>query len=404
MDNKKKIKLLVVLIIIGIIAVLVSIYILKVKPLAAELSKQDRDPIRIEDLTLIDSALSKLRDSNQDAFLGDQNRVYISIPAYSTNCSGLNLPPLPNNWEYRCQTEKNYRDLNGQGWLPVDFTKLPEDFKFKSSLPTDSVNTAESGYYYSYVVGENNNFVLTSLLESDENLKKITPKDGGTDSVRLEVGSNLQLWAKAQGLVGYWKFDEGQGIEAADSSGNNTGTLMNEPAWVDGRIGKALSFNGKDNYVKTSNPLNIENGEITFETWAYLLSNATPTHPTLIGRGGQPDNGAVSFGFVNTSNLRLDWSDGTTGNYAMFDARQYRDNWHHFVAVLSYPNNYARIYVDGILKSEQTMGSFAFKLNWPILIGNSWGVHSWNGFIDEVKIYNRALNSSEIRTVFNATK
>ncbi|MCI0749135.1 MAG: Ig-like domain-containing protein, partial [Nevskiales bacterium] len=53
----------------------------------------------------------------------------------------------------------------------------------------------------------------------------------------------------AHGLVGHWKFDEGSGTTASDSSGNgNTGTL-NGPVWVPGAIGRALSFDGINDYV-----------------------------------------------------------------------------------------------------------------------------------------------------------
>jgi hypothetical protein len=47
------------------------------------------------------------------------------------------------------------------------------------------------------------------------------------------------------GLVGWWKFDEGSGTVAYDSSGNgNDGNLTNGPTWTTGKIGGALSFDG----------------------------------------------------------------------------------------------------------------------------------------------------------------
>ncbi|MBU4338844.1 hypothetical protein KKD57_04800, partial [Patescibacteria group bacterium] len=255
--NKRNI-FLIILIIIGIIAILVSIYILNLKPYVAELEKRDRDPARIEDLSLIDSALTKLRDANPNIFWGDQNRVYVSLPSYSANCSGLELPSLPEGFEYRCKTEAEYLKIDGQGWLPVDFTKLPKDFKFEKSLPKDPVKTDDSRYYYSYTIGEKNDFVITSLLESDEYLKKTALNDGGTDPMRLEVGSNLQLWAKVSGLVGYWNFDEGEGKIAKDLSGNgNDGNLISGPVWIDGKVGKALSFYGVDDYVEIPNSISL---------------------------------------------------------------------------------------------------------------------------------------------------
>src|SRR3989338_235532 len=65
------------------------------------------------------------------------------------------------------------------------------------------------------------------------------------------------------GLVGYWSMDEGSGSYAGDSSGNkNTGTLTNGPTWVDGKRGKALNFDGVNDYV------NLGSGDI-------MSSNAT---------------------------------------------------------------------------------------------------------------------------------
>ncbi len=61
------------------------------------------------------------------------------------------------------------------------------------------------------------------------------------------------------GLVGYWKFDEGSGTTATDSSGNgNTGTIYGA-TWVDGKSGKALSFDGNDDYV-VSTTVNFSTG------------------------------------------------------------------------------------------------------------------------------------------------
>ncbi|RJS75398.1 PEGA domain-containing protein, partial [Methanophagales archaeon] len=73
----------------------------------------------------------------------------------------------------------------------------------------------------------------------------------------------------AGGLVGYWKFDEGAGTTAVDSSGNNNnGTLIDNPDWVNGKIGKALGFNGSTNYVEINDSDSLDGfDEITIEAW-----------------------------------------------------------------------------------------------------------------------------------------
>src|SRR3989344_5710581 len=72
----------------------------------------------------------------------------------------------------------------------------------------------------------------------------------------LPIGANAAVIKKPPadlGLVGYWSLNEGQGGLATDSSGNgNTGALTNGPVWANGKLGKALSFDGSDDVVKTN--------------------------------------------------------------------------------------------------------------------------------------------------------
>ena len=73
------------------------------------------------------------------------------------------------------------------------------------------------------------------------------------------------------GLVGYWKLDKGSGRIAFDSSGNdNHGILMNDLMWVNGRYGKALSFDGIDDYVYISDSESLRVQSFTLGAWIYM--------------------------------------------------------------------------------------------------------------------------------------
>ena len=66
----------------------------------------------------------------------------------------------------------------------------------------------------------------------------------------LLLGPVWSAWAADPTLVGWWWFDDGVGTTAADSSGyKNNGTLTNGPMWVAGKFGKAMQFDGVDDYV-----------------------------------------------------------------------------------------------------------------------------------------------------------
>ncbi|MFA5813978.1 MAG: hypothetical protein WC862_05735, partial [Patescibacteria group bacterium] len=76
------------------------------------------------------------------------------------------------------------------------------------------------------------------------------------------------------GLVGYWAMDEGAGNKAYDQSGNwNTGTASGSPAWADGKLGKALSFDGTDDYVSIPSATYLQgNQNLTISLWFYYTN------------------------------------------------------------------------------------------------------------------------------------
>ncbi|MHC4285297.1 MAG: LamG-like jellyroll fold domain-containing protein, partial [Planctomycetota bacterium] len=78
----------------------------------------------------------------------------------------------------------------------------------------------------------------------------------------------------ARGLIGHWTFDEGKGMIARDSSGrNNHGTIMGSAKWAKGRIGRALDFDGTDDFVSIPNEGNFDiTGSITVTAWIRVNS------------------------------------------------------------------------------------------------------------------------------------
>ena len=69
-------------------------------------------------------------------------------------------------------------------------------------------------------------------------------------------------------LVGWWRFDEGTGTTAADSSGNgNDGTFNGDPQWVVGYFGGALEFDGSDDYIDCGNDPSLDLTKWTITFW-----------------------------------------------------------------------------------------------------------------------------------------
>lgn len=207
--------------------------------------------------------------------------------------------------------------------------------------------------------------------------------------------SILTPQAKAGSLppVGYWKFDEGSGTFASDSSGNgNTGTLMNGPQWVDGVIGKALKFDGIDDYlsVPDSPSLDVSGNQITVEFWMKpaLDIDASTSYQKLYDKGDAYHSaiggGGLRFTIAyvhDIDSLRKTWSGGT---------------WYHIAHV--YDGSAISIYVNGVLDNSEpeTGGIHVTSLPFTIAAYTFGGQWYFPGTIDEFAIYNYARTPEKI--------
>ncbi|MBM3242270.1 hypothetical protein FJZ31_38875, partial [Candidatus Poribacteria bacterium] len=79
--------------------------------------------------------------------------------------------------------------------------------------------------------------------------------------------SDAQLDMK--GVVAIWLLDEGKGNKVTDASGNahDGGFKSGEPKWVDGMFGKALSFDGVDDWVEMNAPVVVDTVDFTMGCW-----------------------------------------------------------------------------------------------------------------------------------------
>jgi hypothetical protein len=203
--------------------------------------------------------------------------------------------------------------------------------------------------------------------------------------------------------VGYWNFDKGSGSEANDSSENdNDGTLMNGPTWVDGKHGKALDFDGVDDYINCGNDVSLyPMGSVTVEAWfkhtgqnGYLFSN-------WFGGGWRGINLGVYTG--STDYLIFSIGNNAQGNDSANAGSKFNDgNWHQVVGVYDQTNLRLKIYVDGIVKEDKSTSitSIGYGSNTAknVTLGAPFdGTCYWlNGTIDEIAIYNRAKSPEEI--------
>ena len=193
----------------------------------------------------------------------------------------------------------------------------------------------------------------------------------------------------------YWKFDEIMGKSAFDSSGNGNNGTISGATWTAGKIGNALSFDGINGYVKAGNKanLNINGNQITIEAWVYPKSLS---ESYIVSKF---NGDTVTSGYnllITQSNIYFRLGDGKTRYQFAPSHGMSTNTWYHIVAL--YDGKSMKIYKNGLALPGSTSFSGNISRNSNnVTIGQRVGnSYRWNGFIDEVKIYNRALSAAEV--------
>ena len=205
-------------------------------------------------------------------------------------------------------------------------------------------------------------------------------------------------------LVGYWKFDEGSGNIAHDSSvfGNN-GTLINGPTWTTGQVNNALSFDGVNDYVDCGSITQYESFSISI--WVNPTANPNQIDSSYLSvYNGLDSNLRFSIAqnsFYNYVRWRL--PDGNYVNYRLSNNGSL-NQWAHYVVTYDGVNDILKGYKNGQLQYTYNTGIYS-NFGHGVRIGMN-GVNNWyfTGLIDEVRIYNRALSDTEIKRYYDLTK
>ena len=212
------------------------------------------------------------------------------------------------------------------------------------------------------------------------------------------------------GLTGYWKFDDGSGSTAADSSGNgNTGTLVNTPTWTTGQIGGGIGVvNTSSQYINLNNPSTYDltsTGSVTVSAWVKTGASVVNSHCGIVKRGALFTLETNDQYLLASSNDRFEFTlgNGTTFVTASTPGASLAANTWYFVTGVADANTVS-IYLNGNLSNTQTRLSGSPPTPALMLIG-SWATSLgyWLGTIDEVRIYNRALSADEISRLYRLT-
>ncbi len=230
--------------------------------------------------------------------------------------------------------------------------------------------------------------------------------DGNTASSTATV--LVKELTVAQNLLGYWSFDDVNGMSVPDQSGNgNDGTVSGATPTTAGKINGALSFDGSQDLVALGE-LDVTAGGsgddgLTLAAWVKassfsdlrILSKATGT--------SEQDHYWMLSTIVSSGNrLRFRLKTGSTTTTLIASSGTLNtDTWHH--AAATYDGSTMKLWLDGgEVGSAAKTGTVAANASVGAAIGaNPDGQRSWNGLIDEACVFDRALTAQELTALMS---
>jgi hypothetical protein len=208
------------------------------------------------------------------------------------------------------------------------------------------------------------------------------------------------------GLVSWWR---GEG-NALDSAGTNNGALVNGAGFGVGEVGQAFSFNGTRQCVTVPYSSNLAASSYSVEAWVRPLTQVS-----------DPYNQACIIGQAYGWELVV--RPGTSGLEVVFLFKTSTVNFYSVVSTSELPigqfshvvgtwdRTTLRLYINGTLNAQKTPGATPVDLGYDVYIGGfylqsggtvTFSGEYFDGLIDEVSYYNRALSVNEIQAIYNA--
>lgn len=222
------------------------------------------------------------------------------------------------------------------------------------------------------------------------------------------------------GLAGYWEFDETSGLVAIDASGNeNDGTLFGGvPAWTSsGKINGALDFERDDtDYVEVPvlttvppNSLDMGGNKVTLAAWVRLELGSLGTNRIVVGKpvdAFSHTNPFFSYSLEinNADRVVFRVAKSGTSVTAQSSSGAPLTNttvWYHIAGV--YNGSQLQVYVNGIKNGTATSHTNnLISYPTPLRIGVSGDIllHAFDGRIDDVRVYKRALSPAEVKRLW----
>ena len=231
--------------------------------------------------------------------------------------------------------------------------------------------------------------------------EKLSAVHVGAGSGAVEAGANP---------LAHWKLDDAVGPTAIDSAGGHDGTLVNNPVWVAGKLDGGLDFDG-DNDRVDAGTFDITGSGLTMMAWFNAETISTADGRIVSKANGTSASDAwwqlstTDSGSNRFIRMRIK-AGGTTTTFADSSVNLTPGDWYFAVATYDSASGDMKLYLDG---SEVASGSHsaggAVDTNpaVPVALGaNGTAERFFDGVLDDVRLYDRALSATEVSALFAA--
>lgn len=313
-----------------------------------------------------------------------------------------------NQWAYGTQTDSFGGSTVTVGWHHIVITQDPISVVRKiyadgvevASRNTiiDSSNTSNLWFGAANTAGEYSN---TTIDEVRLYNRALSPK---------EV-ADLYNWAP--GPKGYWNFEENTGTAVNDASGNANNSTVTNATWAPGKYGAGLKFDGSGDYATRADDADFDFAaadNFTVEAWA-KHNGAIATNPDYIMTKGDATNGGYQLYMDASGNFCFGVDDdgnpwGPDDTACSSGTDYSNDNkWHHLAGVKTGTTK-TELFLDGVsVGSDASIAATGTLANTGALyigIDTDGSSNSWDGWIDEPRIYNYARTQKQIVQDMNA--
>ena len=204
----------------------------------------------------------------------------------------------------------------------------------------------------------------------------------------IEVAEHLFEEIYPPELIAYWKLDEAEGDIAFNSTSDNHGLLSGSPAWQPetGKVNGALEFDGSEDYIDTGFVLNPADDPFSVLAW---VQGGAPGQAVVSQAGGANWLGADPITGTLMTELA---APGRSGKPLVSSATISDGDWHR--VGFAWDGSTRRLYVDDVLAAEDAQDELAGGFG-GLNLGTAKNMAPgtfWTGLIDDIRIYNRAVN------------